>query len=158
MRETETRARESYVERFGAEPEVVASAPGRVNLIGEYTDFNGGFVLPCAIDRRIAAAVKLTPDKEGALFSADFDESHPFGADPDGSWADYPRGVAWALSRRGVEVPAFRAAFAGDVPLGSGLSSSAAIEAATALALDALLRLGNAKKDLALLCQEAEND
>jgi galactokinase len=158
LREIEEKAMRAFRERFGEEPQMLASAPGRVNLIGEYTDFNGGFVLPCAIDRRIAAAVKLTPDKEGALFSADFDESHPFGAEPDGSWADYPRGVAWALSRRGVEVPAFRAAFAGDVPLGSGLSSSAAIEAATALALDALLRLGNAKKDLALLCQEAEND
>jgi len=158
LRETEEKAARAFRERFGEEPEMLASAPGRVNLIGEYTDFNGGFVLPCAIDRRIAAAVKLTPDGEGDLFSADFDESRPFGVDPDGSWADYPRSVAWALSRRGVEVPAFRAAFAGDVPLGSGLSSSAAIEAATALALDALLRLGNSKKDLALLCQKAEND
>lgn len=158
MRETEEKAARAFREKFGEEPEMLASAPGRVNLIGEYTDFNGGFVLPCAIDRRIAAAVKLTPDGEGDLFSVDFDESRPFSVDPDGSWADYPRGVAWAISRRGVEVPAFRAAFAGDVPLGSGLSSSAAIEAATALALDALLGLGNSKKDLALLCQKAENN
>ena len=158
MREIEEKAARAFRERFGEEPEMLASAPGRVNLIGEYTDFNGGFVLPCAIDRRIAAAVKLAPDGEGDLFSVDFDESRPFGVDPDDSWADYPRGVAWALSRREAEVPSFRAAFAGDVPLGSGLSSSAAIEAATALAIDALLRLGNSKKDLALLCQKAEND
>jgi galactokinase len=158
LREIEEKAAHAFRERFGEQPQMLASAPGRVNLIGEYTDFNGGFVLPCAIDRRIAVAVKLASDGEGALFSVDFNESRPFSADPDGSWADYPRGVVWALSRRGAEVPAFRAAFAGDVPLGSGLSSSAAIEAVTALTLDALLRLGNSKKDLSLLCQEAEND
>ncbi len=158
MRKIEEKAARAFTERFGEAPEIVASAPGRVNLIGEYTDFNGGFVLPCAIDRRIAAAVGLAPDGEGVLFSADFDEERSPGADPDGTWADYPRGVAWAMSRKGAEVPAFRAAFAGNVPLGSGLSSSAAIEAATALALDALLGLGTSKKDLALLCQKAEND
>ena len=76
----------------------------------------------------------------------------------DGSWADYPRGVAWAMGEAGHEVGVFRAAFAGDVPLGSGLSSSAAIEAATALALDALFGLGIGRNDLAVLCQRAEND
>lgn len=158
MREIEEKAARAFKERFGEAPELVASAPGRVNLIGEYTDFNGGFVLPCAIDRRIAAAVGLATDGEGALFSTDFDETRPFVADPDGMWADYPRGVAWAMTQKGAEIPAFRAAFAGDVPLGSGLSSSAAIEAATALALDALLGLGTSRKDLALLCQKAENE
>src|SRR4028119_2447075 len=132
MRETETRAREAYVDRFGAEPEVVASAPGRINLIGEYTDFNGGFVLPCAIDRRIAAAVGHAPGGEGVLFSANFGEDRFLGEDPDGTWADYPRGVAWAMSRRGAEWPAFRAAFAGGVPRGAGLSSSAGIGAPAA--------------------------
>src|SRR3954469_12135130 len=82
LREIEEKAMRAFRERFGEEPQMLASAPGRVHLIGEYTDFNGGFVLPCAIDRRIAAAIKLTPDREGALFSADFDESHPFGAHP----------------------------------------------------------------------------
>ena len=158
MREIEEKAARAYEERFGEEPELVASAPGRINLIGEYTDFNGGFVLPCAIDRRIAAAVGFASGGEGALFSADFDEERPPGVDADGTWADYPRGVAWAMSRSGAELPAFRAAFAGDVPPGSGLSSSAAIEAATALALDALFGLGTSEKDLALLCQRAEND
>jgi galactokinase len=158
LREIEEKAACAFGERFGEAPEVVASAPGRVNLIGEYTDFNGGFVLPCAIDRRIAAAVGHAPGGEGVLFSANFGEDRFLGEDPEGTWADYPRGVAWAMSRRGAEWPAFRAAFAGDVPLGSGLSSSAAIEAATALTLDALFGLGTSKKDLALLCQKAEND
>jgi galactokinase len=158
LREIEEKAARTFGERFGETPKFIASAPGRVNLIGEYTDFNGGFVLPCAIDRRVAVAVGPAPDGEGHLFSADFDETRPASADPDGTWADYPRGVAWAMSRNGAEVSPFRATFVGDVPPGSGLSSSAAIEAATALALDAMLGLGTSKKELALLCQMAEND
>ena len=153
LREIEERARDAYVERFGDEPELVASAPGRVNLIGEHTDYNGGFVLPCAIGRRVAVAVGRG---EGGFYSADFDEARPLG-EKDSSWADYPRGVAWAMEEADHEVGSFRAAFAGDVPLGSGLSSSAAIEAATALALDALAGLGLGGKDLAVLCQRAEN-
>ena len=153
MRETEKRAHDAYVERFGEEPELTASAPGRVNLIGEHTDYNGGFVLPCAIGRRVAAAVGRG---EGGLYSADFDETRPPG-EKDSSWADYPRGVAWAMGEAGHEIGAYRAAFAGDVPLGSGLSSSAAIEAATALALDVLGGFGLGRKDLAVLCQRAEN-
>jgi galactokinase len=154
LREPEQRAARAYKEKFGEEPELVASAPGRVNLIGEHTDYNGGFVLPCAIDRRIAVAVGAG---EGALYSADFDQTRQID-DKDSSWADYPRGVAWAIGEAGHEIGGFRAAFAGDVPLGSGLSSSAAIEAATALALDAFFGLGVGRTDLALACQQAEND
>jgi galactokinase len=153
MREIEDRARDAYVERFGGAPDLVASAPGRVNLIGEHTDYNGGFVLPCAIGRRVAVAVGRG---EGGLYSADFEETRPLG-DKDSSWADYARGVAWAMGESGHETGTFRAAFAGNVPLGSGLSSSAAIEAATALALDALGGFGLGRKDLAVLCQRAEN-
>jgi galactokinase len=154
MRETEKRAREAYIRKFGAEPDVVASAPGRINLIGEHTDYNGGFVLPHAIDRRVAVAAG---GGEGALFSADFDEERPPG-EKDSSWADYPRGVAWSLRQAGHEVRDFRAAYAGDVPLGAGLSSSAAIESATALALDRLFGLGSDRKDLAVACRRAENE
>jgi galactokinase len=154
LREMEQKAAKAYTEKFGGSPDLVASAPGRINLIGEHTDYNGGFVLPCAIDRRIAVAMSTG---EGSLYSADFDETREAGG-RDGSWADYPRGVAWAMGEEGHETGSFRAAFAGDVPLGSGLSSSAAIEAATALALDALLGLGIGRKDLAVLCQRAEND
>jgi galactokinase len=154
LREPEQRAARAYKEKFGEEPELVASAPGRVNLIGEHTDYNGGFVLPCAIDRRIAVAVGAG---EGALYSADFDQTRQID-DKDSSWADYPRGVAWAMGEAGHEIGGFRAAFAGNVPLGAGLSSSAAIEAATALALDAFFGLGVGRTDLALACQRAEND
>ncbi len=135
---------------------MVASAPGRVNLIGEHTDYNGGFVLPCAIDRRIAVAMGRAEDG-GTLVSADLRREKPLRDGTDWekteTWADYPRGVAWAME---VE-QSFRAAFAGDVPQGAGLSSSAAIEAATALALDALLGLAMDRKDLAVACREAEN-
>jgi len=132
----------------------VVSAPGRVNLIGEHTDYNGGFVLPCAIDRRVAVAVG---HGGGQLYSADFQERYPLLRKRQGSWADYPSGVVWAMKERGYDIPPFRGAFAGDVPLGSGLSSSAAIEAATALALDELSHYRIAKTDLAVLCQHAEN-
>ena len=157
MRETEQRAARAYREQFGEEPELVASAPGRVNLIGEHTDYNGGFVLPCAIDRRVAVAVGTGGRGwfDTSLYSADFDETRQI--DKDSSWADYPRGVAWAMGEAGHEIGTFRAAFAGNVPLGSGLSSSAAIEAATALALDAFFGLGAGRTDLAVICQRAEN-
>jgi galactokinase len=159
LRDTERRAARAYEDNFGEEPDLVASAPGRVNLIGEHTDYNGGFVLPCAIDRRIAVAVGPggSDGSETRLYSADFDEMRRID-EKDSSWADYPRGVAWAMGEAGYEIGPFRAAFAGDVPLGSGLSSSAAIEAATALALDAFFGLGVERTDLALLCQRAEND
>jgi galactokinase len=154
VREIEVRAAEAYAHRFGEDQELIASAPGRINLIGEHTDYNGGFVLPCAVDRRVAVAAG---HGGGELYSANFDEARRMGDGRDSSWADYPRGVAWAFGEAGHEVGGFRAAYAGDVPLGSGLSSSAAIEAATALALDALFELGMDRRELALLCQRAEN-
>jgi galactokinase len=155
LREIEEKATRAFGERFGEAPALVASAPGRVNLIGEHTDYNGGFVLPYAIERRVAVAVGRGG---GELFSTDFDETRPAKATREGAWADYPRGVAWALREAGFEVPGFQAAFAGNVPQGAALSSSAAIEAATALALDALFGLGIARRDLAVLCRQAENE
>src|ERR687893_2610546 len=155
MRETEQRAARAYTEQFGEEPDLVASAPGRVNLIGEHTDYNGGFVLPCAIDRRIAVAAGRNVGE--TLYSADFDEARPLRGEDD-SWAKYPRGVLWALREAGHDAGGFGAALAGDVPRASRLSSSAAIEAATALTLDALFGLGLDKKTLARICQRAENE
>jgi galactokinase len=155
MREIEERAARTYRDRFGEEPELVASAPGRINLIGEHTDYNGGFVLPCAIGRRVAVAAGRDGDE---LYSTNFDEARPITGEKDSSWADYPRGVAWAITEAGGGISSFRAIFTGDVPLGAGLSSSAAIEAATALALDALFGLGMSRKELAVLCQRAENE
>ena len=154
MRQIEQRAVQAYREQFQEKPALVASAPGRVNLIGEHTDYNGGFVLPCAIDKRVTVAIG---HGDMYLYSADFQERCPLLEKREGSWADYPGGVVWAMKARGFDIPSFQGAFAGDVPLGSGLSSSAAIEAATAIALDALFDLKMEKKDLAVLCQHAEN-
>ncbi len=154
MRQIEQRARETYRTRFAAEPEVVCSAPGRINLLGEHTDYNGGFVLPCAVDYRVAIA--LGPGS-GGLYSIDYDEIRPQTSERTGIWSDYPSGVAWALSEAGWSVPACQAVFVGDVPRGAGLSSSAAIEAATILALDTLSRWGLSRTTLAQLCQRAEN-
>jgi galactokinase len=155
MRDIELKAAQAYRSRFGGEPEVIASAPGRVNIIGEHTDYNGGFVLPCAIDRRVAIAVSRG---NGGLYSSNFEEMRARASRRQGSWVDYPNAVAWALGGAGHSIPQFQAAFAGDVPLGGGLSSSAAIEAATGLALDVLFNLGIPRLNLAKLCRRAEND
>jgi galactokinase len=156
-RQVEVRAAHVYHERFGVVPEVVASAPGRVNLIGEHTDYTGGFVLPCAIDRRVAVAAGRG---DGVVVSADYGEERAVSRERDASWVDYPRGVALMLGGHatGGTLPAWRAAIAGDVPRGAGLSSSAAIEAATALALDQLFALGIDRRALAVLCRRAENE
>jgi galactokinase len=154
MRQIEQRAILAYWEQFREEPALVASAPGRVNLIGEHTDYNGGFVLPCAIDRRVAVAIG---HGGGQLYSANFQQGCPLLDRREGSWADYPSGVVWAMREQGYEIPLFRGAFVGDVPPGSGLSSSAAIEAATALALATCFQLAVSRKDLAQMCQQAEN-
>ena len=155
MRDVEKQAVEAYKENFDAEPEAVVSAPGRVNLIGEHTDYNDGHVLPCAVERRVAVAIG---SGGGELYSEDFGEKKPVNEEKEGSWPDYPRAVVWAVKQSGYEVGSFRAAFAGDVPLGSGLSSSAAIEAATMLALDTLFELGIDRKEMASLCMKAENE
>lgn len=155
MRQIEQKAFQAYRNQFQEEPAVVASAPGRINLIGEHTDYNGGFVLPCAIDLRVAVAMG---QGGGQFYSVDFDELRPRIGKSEGSWADYPSGVAWAFEERGLAIPAFRSAFAGDVPRAAGLSSSAAIEAATALALDELFHCGISRKDLAILCRQVENE
>jgi galactokinase len=154
VRQIERRAVEAFERRFHAAPAVVASAPGRVNLIGEHTDYSGGFVLPCAIDPRLAVAMGRGA---GELVSLDAPATSRADGPPDKSWADYPRGVAWAMRQHGWAVPDFHAAFASEVPQGGGLSSSAAIEAATALALDALGELGVDRRELARLCQAADH-
>jgi galactokinase len=157
LRLVEDRAAQAYGERFGAPAEVIASAPGRVNLIGEHTDYAGGWVLPCAIDRRVAVAAGRGT---GVVYSVDFAESRPSDGARDHSWADYPQGVGRMLAADPdtAPLPAWRAAIAGDVPQAAGLSSSAAVECATAVALDALFALRLTRQRLAILCRRVENE
>ncbi len=154
------RARRECAERFGP-PRVAASAPGRVNLVGGHTDYNDGWVLPAAIDRRTAVAARDRSDDRLRVYSAATDEERTVGPDdPTGGWTDYVAGVAWALREAGVPVGGADLAVASDVPVGAGLSSSAALEVAVAGALCELAD-GDADLgplDLARACRRAEND
>src|SRR5436305_2677942 len=122
-----------------AGPLGAAWAPGRVNLIGEHTDYNEGFVLPIAIDRSITIAFHTTNDRRVTVTLADTGETASFDLDTipprTGGWIDYVAGMAWAMADAGLAVSGFRGVIASDLPQGAGLSSSAALELASALAL-----------------------
>ncbi|MGW2055300.1 galactokinase [Streptomyces sp. NPDC001840] len=149
---------------YGAGPEGVWAAPGRVNLIGEYTDFNDGFVMPLALPHRAVAAVSRRTDRILRLHSADVAEGVvQLGIDAleprsDTGWAAYPAGVVWALRAAGHPVTGADVHLASTVPTGAGLSSSAALEVVTALALNDLYGLGLTGPELAVLAQRAENE
>jgi galactokinase len=150
-----------HAERFGA-PQSAFQAPGRVNLIGEHTDYTGGLVMPAAIDFNTVAVV--TPAKNGtsAIYSSNFQKEFHFNTNalPETAkqdWTDYPVGVLWSLRQSGVTVPQFTMMLEGDVPLGSGLSSSASIEVAVAFAALALAEKSMPLTEIALACKRAEN-
>jgi galactokinase len=145
---------------FGRPPEVGARAPGRVNLIGEHTDYNEGLVLPCAIDRQTVALLAGREDGRARVFSRERGELQAFDSaapEPRGDWLDYVQGVVFALRERGTRPRGFDLALASDVPEGSGLSSSAALELAVATALDASQGLGLDATERARLAHHAEN-
>ena len=155
-----TRIREKFKTLFGAEGEVFASA-GRINLIGEHTDYNGGYVFPGAIDRGIMAEVKLNGTQKVRAFSLDYDEYVEFGLNeedkPKQQWARYIFGVCRETVKRGGKVEGFDTVFAGDVPLGAGLSSSAALESTFAYAINYLFDNKIDKFDLAKIGQSSEH-
>ena len=142
-------------------PAFVVHTPGRVNLIGEHTDYNDGFVLPMAIDRGLRFAVRARADRQVVLRS----EREPTAADidldaplvPRGHWSDYPAGVLAGFMELGWSVPGFEALVTGDLPAGGGLSSSAALEVATATVVETLCGRTLPLDEKALLCQRAEN-
>ncbi|MFI9296365.1 galactokinase [Streptomyces gardneri] len=148
---------------YGAAPDGVWAAPGRVNLIGEYTDFNDGFVLPLALPHTAVAAVSRRDDGilrlhsvdiDGGIVQLDVEKLEPLSG---GGWAAYPAGVVWALREAGHPVTGADVHLASTVPTGAGLSSSAALEVVTALALNDLFGLGLTRPELARLAQRAEN-
>ena len=168
---TAQNARALFRELTGGAPAGVWSAPGRVNLIGEHTDYNDGFVLPFAIDHRTHVALGLRDDGRIRVVStfdpvpvevdlADLDALFPARRDEIVEWARYPLGVAWALSTWALSTGALGVdiAIASDVPVGAGLSSSAAIEGATASALDDVWALHRTRVDLAQAGRRAENE
>ncbi len=130
-----------FLEQFGCEGDFFASA-GRINLIGEHTDYNGGYVFPGAIDKGIIAEIRPNGTNKVRAFSVDIDEYVEFGLNeedaPSQSWARYIFGVCRETLKRGFEVKGFDTVFAGDVPLGAGLSSSAALESTFAYAMSYL--------------------
>ncbi len=139
------------------------TAPGRVNLIGEHTDYTGGFVLPMAIQFETKAEIEPGPPGKVTFVSENFGESASydlanFPSHGRAHWSDYPAGVLWVLRRKGIEVPAFTLRLNGNVPLGSGLSSSASIEVATAMALLHFAGTMLPGTEIATLCRSAEND
>lgn len=157
------RVRDTFRERTGHEPEGIWVAPGRVNLIGEHIDYNDGFVLPVAIDRQVVVAAGRRPDDRLAAVSHQADgvvdvTLDAIGPGGPGGWGAYTTGVAWVLRQSGVAVAGTDLVFDGDVPGGAGLSSSAALECATAVALNDLFGGGLDPTALALAGQRAENE
>lgn len=153
--------RDEYQRRFGEPPEVLTQAPGRVNLIGEHTDYSGGFVFPIAIDRKTyVAAGKVTA--RSVVFSVDRGEGSPFDAatvEPGDmrKWTKYVAGVAWAMRQAGKAPGNLRAVVGTDIPLGGGLSSSAAIELAFSVAWNELYHLGFSNAEMTPIGRACEN-
>lgn len=149
-----------FQEKHGEHPMVFRS-PGRVNILGEHTDYNEGFVLPAAIDKNIYIAITKRTDNIIQLYAADFDESYT--ADikdvrpSTTQWANYILGVADQLQKQGFTLTGFNAVVDGDVPIGAGLSSSAAVECATIYALNEIFELGLDRLKMVPLAQKAEH-
>lgn len=150
-----------FVRRFNEEPQVFR-APGRVNLIGEHTDYNDGFVMPAAIEFSTLAAASKRKDQKLVVASQEFQEEFEFSLDQPSfrkkRWTDYVEGVAVTLIAAGFQIPGANLLISSDVPMGAGLSSSAALEVATGFALLQLAGIKANMVELAKLCQRAENE
>ena len=155
------RVSQKFVELYG-EGATLYTSPGRINLIGEHTDYNGGFVFPGAVDKGIVAAIRLNGTDKVRAFALDLNESAEFGLNeqdkPAQSWACYIFGVCREIIKRGGVIGGFDTVFAGDVPLGAGMSSSAALESTFAFALNQLYNLGIEKFELARIGQSTEHN
>lgn len=163
MEDRRTDIESAFLEKVGHRAErVVVRSPGRVNLIGEHTDYNGGFVLPASVDKAIVFVVSLRPDGLYHFYAADLkDEFSAAAASMERTqrgWPNYLLGVIDEMKKMGFEVPGCDVVFGGDIPIGAGMSSSAAIECGFAFALDRLFDFGISKLDLVKLGQRSENN
>ena len=154
--------KEKFASFFGEGTPRLFTAPGRINIIGEHTDYNGGFVLPGAVDKAITMAIQPNGTPFVNLVSIDHDDMHLFfrigGPQPKEQWASYFFGVIEEMRKRGATVGGFNAVFGGDVPLGAGMSSSAALESCIGTALNALYDLHFTKQELAKIGQMTEHN
>ena len=153
----------SFGEIFGSSPEVYSSAPGRINLIGEHTDYNLGYVLPAAIDLHIAVLASRRKDRMVRVWADSFEQEKRFSPEKgidskQGGWIDYVKGIYWVLLQHGFSLQGIDAYVWGNVPLESGLSSSAAFEVSVVGALNTLFGLDLSLMEMAKLAQKAEND
>lgn len=153
--------RAKFAELYG-EAGALFTSPGRINLIGEHTDYNGAFVFPGAVDKAMVAEIRLNGTDRIRAYALDLGESAEFGLTeeeaPQQSWARYVFGVAREIQKRGYKIGGFDTVFAGDVPLGAGMSSSAALESTFAFALNELFSLGIDKFELAKIGQSTEHN
>ena len=155
--------RSRFIKHFDGKTGNVYASPGRINLIGEHTDYNGGFVFPGAIDKGIMCEIRPNGTDTVMAYAIDLKDRVEFNVnDPEGpktSWARYIYGIVQEMKKRGVDVKGFNTAFAGDVPLGAGMSSSAAMENSFAFALNDLLGDNKVEKwDLVLSGQATEHN
>ena len=152
----------SFQHKYGNDMPEVYTSPGRVNLIGEHTDYNGSFVFPGAIDKGMIAALRFNGTDKVRAYAIDLDESAEFGLEeedlPVQGWAKYIFGVCREIIKKGGSVKAFDTVFSGDVPLGAGMSSSAALESTYAFALNDMLDLGIDPFELARIGQRTEHN
>jgi galactokinase len=152
-----------FEEIFRAPPELIASAPGRINIIGEHTDYNLGYVLPAAIHKNIHFLARRRDDDRVSIWAEDFEEESSFSSKniPTSGkhhWDNYIKGIYWVLEKNGFSPGGLDGLVWGDIPIGSGLSSSAALEVSVIYGLDRLYQLGIAPMEKAKLAQQAEND
>jgi galactokinase len=162
MAEIEIELMGLHRQRFGVEG-VAFAAPARVNLIGEHTDYTGGFVMPMAIGFRTIAVISPRSDGRAVFYSDNYGEEASYAIAameraPRGHWSDYPAGVIWSLQQEGITFGGFSMTLKGDVPLGAGLSSSASVEVATAMALLSHAGAELPLERLAMVCRQAENE
>lgn len=163
---TAERIRESYIAHFGDNTDTekfrLFRSPGRINLIGEHTDYNNGFVLPASVDKAVYFAISPRTDNQVVLYAVDLNETYTFQVEdiskPDQKWAYFQLGIIEQIYKNGLKVGGFQAAFGGDVPQGAGMSSSAALECCLLFALNEVFNLGLDRFSIVKMSQKAENE